>query len=154
MASQSMHKLFRVGVCQPLRAAHLEQEQWAIWWCKTALVCGPLRSNWWLSIRSSHSSSALMWLENGHLSRQKASNGALKCTLYSPAGHQAANFSWCWCITSLHQSALCYCCCWDITNKPEHCSGNKTVAPVVTVIIKTDLGLFSLCIKSFSLKIK
>lgn len=153
MANYSMYKLFHVSVCLIMRAAHLKQKQWAIWWCKTALVCGPLRSNCLLSIRSSLWSSALMWLENGHLSRQKASNGVLKRTLYSPAGHQGANFSWCCCITSLHQSELCYCYCWDMAkiqlrsteDRSTDLGKRMSILLGVMVIIKTDLEL--LCIK-------
>lgn len=101
-------------ICLIRRATHLKQNQRAIWWCKTPLACGPLQSNRQLSIRVTQSSSALMWLENGYLSRQKASNGALNRTLYSPAGHQVGNFSRCCCITSLHQSEHGYCCSWDM----------------------------------------
>lgn len=45
-----------------------------------------------------------MWLENGLLSRQTASNGALKRIVYSPAGHQAGNFSRYCSITSVQLS--------------------------------------------------
>lgn len=94
-----------VCVCLPLKAAHLKQKQQAIRWrkcCNVALVAEQLMALY----QSPSISFSPRAVGNGHLSRQKASNGALKHTHYSPAGHQAANFYRCCYIASLHQDEL------------------------------------------------